>query len=81
MICLLFAGCKKQAERNIDIYTIDFEQCFETERQMAVSEIADNVEYIELKTPEDVIVTRVWDVKQIDDYLLIDSSHFMTGRI
>jgi hypothetical protein len=42
---------------------------------MAISEIADNVEYIELKTPEDVIITRIWDVKQIDDCLLIKARH------
>jgi hypothetical protein len=74
-LCLLFAGCKKQTNHNTDIYTIDFEQCFDTERQMAISEIADNVEYIELKTPEDVIITSIWDVKQIDNCLLIKARH------
>jgi hypothetical protein len=38
---------------------------------MAISEIADRVEYIELKTPEDVIITKIWDVKQIDKFLII----------
>ncbi|MDR2773647.1 MAG: 6-bladed beta-propeller [Tannerella sp.] len=75
MICILFAGCKKQTDPGADgeseFYTIDYEQCFETEKQMAISEIADSVEYIELKTPEDIIVTRIWDVKQVDDYLVI----------
>jgi hypothetical protein len=68
----LVAGCKQQAERATDVrYTIDFEQCFDTEQPMLVSEIADQVEYLELKTPDDVIITRIWDVKQLDDYLFI----------
>jgi hypothetical protein len=75
MTCILIAGCKKQTDSGTDgqseFYAIDYEQCFETEKQMAISEIADTVEYIELKTPEDIIVTRIWDVKQLDDYLLI----------
>jgi hypothetical protein len=70
-ICFLLPGCTPQTNHNTDIYTIDFEQGFDTERQMAISEIADNVEYIELKTPEDIIITKIWDVKQIDAYLLI----------
>jgi hypothetical protein len=38
---------------------------------MFLSEIADSIEYIELKTPEDIVITRIWDVKQIDDCLII----------
>jgi hypothetical protein len=70
-LCILFAGCKKQTERNTDIHVIDFERSFDTERQMFLSEIADSIEYVELKTPDDIVVTRIWDVKQIDDYLII----------
>jgi hypothetical protein len=73
-ICILFTGCKKQTNRNdeqSEFYTIDYEQSFDTEKQMAISEIADNVEYIELKTPEDVIITKIRDVEQIDDCLII----------
>ncbi|MDR1371084.1 MAG: 6-bladed beta-propeller, partial [Dysgonamonadaceae bacterium] len=73
MLCILQAGCKKQTTRNVDIHVIDFEQCFDTEQQMFLSEIADSIEYIELKTPDDVIITRIWDIKQIDDYLIIHS--------
>jgi hypothetical protein len=72
-ICILLSGCKKQTDRNTDVHVIDFEQCFDTERQMFLSEIADSIEYIELKTPDDVVITRIWDVKQIDDYLIIQA--------
>ncbi|HCC50775.1 MAG TPA: hypothetical protein DEQ30_00930 [Porphyromonadaceae bacterium] len=76
-ICLLQAGCNKETTKNanepFEFYTIDFEQGFDTERQMFISEIADSVEYIELKTPDDVIITRIWDIKQLDSLLIIRS--------
>ena len=63
---ILFAGCKKQTQLNSDetsgFYTIDFEQSVDSEKQMAISEIADRIEYIELKTPEDIIITRIHDI-------------------
>jgi hypothetical protein len=79
MSSILFIGCGKQGERDTDkssgIYIIDFEQGHDTEQQMFISEIADSVEYIELKTPDDIVVTRIWDIKQFDDYLLIRARH------
>jgi hypothetical protein len=73
-LSLLYTFCKQQTEHNAnELQTIDFEQCFDSETQMAISEIADYVEYVELKTPEDVIITRIWNVKQIDSFLLIQA--------
>ena len=69
--CFIFTGCSKREGLNTEIYNIDFEQGFDTEQQMFISEIADSVEYIELKTPDGVVVTKIWDVKQFDDYLVI----------
>jgi hypothetical protein len=57
MLCLLFAGCKEQTKHSTEFYGIDFEQSFETKRQMLLSEIVDTVEYLELKTPEDIIIS------------------------
>ncbi|MDR0574966.1 MAG: 6-bladed beta-propeller [Tannerella sp.] len=74
-LCILQAGCKKQTIRNADIHVIDFEQCFDTERQMFLSEIADSIEYIELKTPEDVIITKIGIIKQVDDFLIINANY------
>ena len=69
---ILFVGCSTRSGENVsEIYTIDFEQGFDTEQQMFVSEIADSVEYIELKTPDDIVITRIWNIIQIDDYLII----------
>ena len=69
--CFIFTGCSNQERLNTEIYTIDFVQGFDTEQQMFVSEIADSVEYLELKTPDDIVITRIWEIIQFDDYLLI----------
>jgi len=73
--CFIFTGCSKRERLNTEIYNIDFEQGFDTEQQMFISEIADSVEYIELKTPDGVVVTRIWNIIQFDDYLLIKARH------
>lgn len=73
-VILLFIGCNKQEKRGqSNLYMIDFEQCYDMEKQMNISEIADDVEYIELRSPEDVIITKIKDIKQIDDYLFIQA--------
>ena len=79
MFGVLFFGCNRSTKHNADgkseIYSIDIEQCYSTEKRILISEIADTVEYIELKTPDDIIVTRIWNIKQIDDYLLVHARH------
>lgn len=60
--CLFCAGCTKQAQDQDLLLTVDFESCLKTERAMNISEIADTVEYLELKTPKDIIISRIWDV-------------------
>ena len=77
IICILFSGCnshtKHVAEDAMEFHTIDFEKSFETEKQMLISEIADTVEYLELKTPEDIIITRIYQLKQFEDNLIVIS--------
>lgn len=38
---------------------------------MKVSEIADTVEYLELKTPKDIIIAHIMDIIPVDDELII----------
>jgi hypothetical protein len=70
-LCFLFAGCKEQTKHSTEFYTIDFEQSFETKRQMLISEIADTIEYLELKTPEDVIITDIRNVIPFENCLIV----------
>ena len=76
-ISILIIGCNSQAGRNTgdqsEFYVIDFEQCFNTEQQMFISEIADEVEYLELKTPDDIVITKIVTVIPFDDYLIVTS--------
>ena len=53
--------------------SVDFSQCLSNERPMKLSEIADTVEYLELKTPGDLIITRISEVIPIEDCWLVRS--------
>lgn len=74
-ISVLFCGCHsphtaKPIKEGLP-YIVDLEQCMETERAMKISDIADTVEYIELKTPKNLPITCVWDIIPVDDYWII----------
>ena len=68
----MLSGCSIQSVHNLGdssvLYTIDFVQCFDTEKQMLISEISDSIEYLELKTPEDIVIAKIRDIIQIDNY-------------
>lgn len=76
-LTILSSGCNKQKDSDSlekgTPFTIDFEQCMATEQAMKISEIADTVEYLELKTPEDIVITRIFDIIPVDDFLIIRS--------
>lgn len=76
-LIILLSSCNRQikddSEGSSSPYTIDFKQCMDTEQVMKVSEIADTVEYLELKTPKDIIITRIMDIIPVDDELIIYS--------
>lgn len=69
------SGCNGQKEDGSSDkglpYIVDFEQCMDTERAMKISDIADTVEYIELKTPEDMPITLVWNIIPVNDFWII----------
>lgn len=55
-ILTLFSACTKHnSEAQNEPYIVNFEQCMATEQAMKISEIADTIEYLELKTPKDII--------------------------
>lgn len=65
-------ACKKgHTESDNNFRVIHFEDCMQAEREMNISEIADTVEYLELKTPKDVVVARILNVVSGDDFWLI----------
>lgn len=70
LLCCEESPKKDSVERKLP-YIVSFEQCMETEQAMKISDIADTVEYIELKSPKDVPITRVWDIIPVDDFWII----------
>ena len=52
-------------------FIIDFEQCITNARNIKISDIADTIELIELKTPEELPVSVIWKFMQVDDYWFV----------
>ena len=75
-ICILLSSCqtKVSKESNSDYYTIEFEQYVEKEQPMLLSEIADSIEYLELKTPEDIIISNITNIIPLNEDLVICAS-------
>ena len=71
-ISLGFLSCTKQASVDQgDMYVIPIQSVFETEHPIKLSEIIDTIEYLELKTPEDMIITTIHGIRPVEDFLLI----------
>ena len=59
-------SCTKQASVDQgDMYVIPIQSVFETEHPIKLSEIADTIEYLELKTPDDLIITGIYKIRFI----------------
>ena len=54
-------------------YIIDFEQCISTARNIKISDIADTIELVELKTPEELPVSAIWQFIPFGDYWFINA--------
>lgn len=72
-LCLTLFSCSEKTQRTDRLFTVDIESGFSKEQGMNISEVADTVEYLELKTPEDLIISRIWDVVQAEDCWLVRS--------
>lgn len=71
-ILTLFSACTKHnSEAQNEPYIVNFEQCMATEQAMKISEIADTIEYLELKTPKDIIIARILNIIPGDDFWII----------
>lgn len=77
LLIVLFSSCNGRKETDLSKkglpYMVDLEQCMAMERAMKISDIADTVEYIELKTPENIVISVAFDVIPVDDYWIIHS--------
>lgn len=55
-------------------YPIDFEQCISDVQNIKISDIADSIELIELKSPEELPISMVWNFIPVGDYWFIHAS-------
>jgi len=58
-------------------YLIDFEQCISNTRNIKISDIADTIELIELKTPEELPISMIWQFIPVEDYWFLHTREGM----
>ena len=74
-LCLI--GCNEKPSSLQDTslpYIIDFEQCISSARNIKISELADTIELIELKTPEELPVSMIWNFIPVEDFWFLHTS-------
>ena len=69
----LLAATSCQSDKPGSLKTISYESCLASKRAMHLSDIADTLIYLELKAPEDIVASRVWKVRWIDDRWIVHS--------
>lgn len=69
---LLSSACTKHNSKlKLKLNTIHFEECIKKEQGMKISEIAESIEYLELKTPHDIVISRILNIVLGDGFWLI----------
>ena len=74
LICVVSFSCNNKeniANFSNDYYSVDFEEAMSNEKKLYLSEFADTLEYLELKTPDDIIITAIMDLISVDDFYII----------
>ena len=75
-ILWVLQGCvqkRSYSQDESEPFLVDVEECLEQEHTVLLSELVDTIEYLELKTPEDLIISTIRGVKQVEDSLLIQA--------
>lgn len=72
-LCLGCDSPEKKTAAGNSVPLLDFEAFMENERELNLSEIADTIEYLELKTPDDLIVSYIQDIISVEDFWVIRS--------
>lgn len=68
---LYLIGCGEKSSSLQDTslpYIIDFEQCISEARNIKISDIADTIELIELRSPEEIPISMIWQFIPFEDY-------------
>ena len=81
LLCCILQGwfwtsCNNQSPDSKETglpYIIDFEQCISNARNIKISDIADTIELVELKTPEELPVSAIWQFISVGNYWFINA--------
>ena len=74
--CLTVISCNK---KNVEVqdglpYLINFEQCISKAQNINISDLADTIDLIELKSPEELPISMVWDFISVRNHWFIHTS-------
>jgi len=74
LIVLSLSSCQsnKKVDKT-DFYKVDFSDCIENQKEIQLSDVADTLEFLELKTPKDILVTHIMQVIPVDSFLFVYS--------
>lgn len=71
-IIMLFNMVSCSSNHN-EMKVINFESCISCEKEMKLSEIADTFEYLELKTPDNIVVSKIVSVLLPENFVLVQT--------
>lgn len=71
LISIFLYSCQYETVPTEGLQTLDIETCFKEEKEMNLSEIADTIEFLELKTPKEIVISNIANIIQADDFWLI----------
>ena len=68
----LFISCSDSTpSEKEELRIINYEDCLREEKELKLSEIADTLEYLELKTPHEIVISRIANIIPTSDFLLV----------
>jgi len=76
LMLIMLSICSCQSNKKVDktdFYKIDFSDCIENKKEIKLSDVADTLEFLELKTPKDILVTHIMQVIPVDNFLFVYS--------
>ena len=71
LISVFLYSCQPNANTSKGLQILDIESCFKEEKEVKLSDIADDIEYLELKTPKEIVVSNISNIISAEDFWLI----------
>lgn len=72
IVVLFLSACNKDKNQR-EVIVVDFEKAINSDKEVFLSELTDTLIYLELKTPKDIVISRIGDVIRANDYWIVRS--------